>query len=456
MSGKRTKTVPHTVPHKQENVMERNKLTDRYVASLKPADKEYKRGDGNGLYIRVRAEGAKSWLLVYGFGGKRRTMQLGAYPTISLSAARKMTQEAQEAKARGEDPKVLKMERMAEAEAKLKAEKAARDRMTVSQLFEVWVENDLVKRKDKGQGARRSFGKDVLPKIGETPVEDVTRGQIMSLLEGVAKRAPIVAREMAGNLRQMWGYGIRKEIAKDDPTARLKKDDFGRKKMGERVLEVEEIRALAGLLPKARMQEASIAAIWIMLATCCRVGEISQARWKDVNFEAGVWVIPAENAKNGKAHRVVLSDFAKARFQELARLNEGRGSQWVLPASKKDGDEHIYLKSLTKQIGGRQRSEKSAGENRSSNTSALELEGGRWTPHDLRRTGATLMRKLKVSSDTIEKCLNHVETNKLKRIYQRDDLEDEQAEAWRLLGARIEVLVSGGGNVVVVDFRSAA
>jgi integrase len=254
----------------------------------------------------------------------------------------------------------------------------------------------------------------------------------------------------------MWGYGIRKEVAKDDPTARLRKDDFGRKMMGDRTLEAEEIQALAEMLPKARVQGASIAAIWIMLATCCRVGEISRARWKDVDFKAGVWVIPAEHAKNGKEHRVKLSGFAERWFRELARLNEGRGSQWVLPASQKDGDEHICLKSLTKQIGDRQRSGKSAMAHRSSNTTGLALEGGQWTPHDLRRTGATLMRKLKVSSDVVEKCLNHVEMNKLKRIYQRDDLEDEQAEAWRLLGDRIEVLVSGGSNVVVVDFRSAA
>jgi integrase len=296
----------------------------------------------------------------------------------------------------------------------------------------------------------------VLPKIGETPVEDVTRGQIVGLLESVAKRAPIVARNLLGDLHQMWGYGIRKEIAKDDPTARLKKDDFGRKRMGDRTLEAKEIQALAGLLPKARMQEASIAAIWIMLATCCRVGEISRARWKDVDFKAGVWVIPAENAKNGKAHRVVLSGFAERWFRELARLNERRGSRWVLPASQKDGDEHICLKSLTKQIGDRQRAGKPSMSHRSSNTMGLALEGGQWTPHDLRRTGATFMGDLGVRPDVIEKCLNHAEPSALKRTYHHQKLEDEQAEAWGLLGDWLETLVSGGSNVVAVDFRSAA
>ena len=55
-------------------------------------------------------------------------------------------------------------------------------------------------------------------------------------------------------------------------------------------------------------------------------------------------------------------------------------------------------------------------------------------------------------------CLNHVEDNKLKRIYQRHELKAEQQEAWRLLGERIALLLSAGEheNVVVGRFAKTA
>jgi len=78
--------------------------------------------------------------------------------------------------------------------------------------------------------------------------------------------------------------------------------------------------------------------------------------------------------------------------------------------------------------------------NRSKATGALLLTGGAWTPHDLRRTGATMMGTLGVRPDIIEKCLNHVEQNKLIRVYQRQEMTPEQRDAWRLLGDRLEIL----------------
>ena len=77
-------------------------------------------------------------------------------------------------------------------------------------------------------------------------------------------------------------------------------------------------------------------------------------------------------------------------------------------------------------------------------TGALLLFGGAWTPHDLRRTGATMMGELYVMGEVIERCLNHVERNKLKRMYQRHELKAEQREAWRLLGERIALPLSAG------------
>jgi len=94
--------------------------------------------------------------------------------------------------------------------------------------------------------------------------------------------------------------------------------------------------------------------------------------------------------------------------------------------------------------------------NRTKATGALLLSGGGWTPHDLRRTGATMMGELGVTGEVIERCLNHVEQNRLKRIYQRHALKAEQRDAWRRLGSRLELLLASDEQEKVFIGRFAA
>ncbi len=87
-------------------------------------------------------------------------------------------------------------------------------------------------------------------------------------------------------------------------------------------------------------------------------------------------------------------------------------------------------------------------------TSSLMLPGGKWTPHDLRRTGATLMGSLGIRPDVIERCLNHTEQNKIQRIYQRAELRPEMAAAWQLLGERLAALLAEKDVAKVVAMQT--
>ena len=279
---------------------------------------------------------------------------------------------------------------------------------------------------------------------------------VAACLDKVVERgSPVIARNLLGDLRQMFGFAIKREYVENDPTSHLKRDDFGKKIERDRILTEGEVETLVRILPFAGLHAAGVAAVWVMLSTCCRVGEIIRARWSDVDLASGVWRIPPDNAKNGKEHSVFLSDFAVRHFEKLKELatdENGKVSAWVMPASQKEG--HVCVKSLSKQVGDRQRGDGAPMKNRTKLTSALILPRGKWTPHDLRRTGATMMGALGVRPDVIEKCLNHVEQNTLVRIYQRQSLQAEQKEAWRLLGERLELLTSGVDNVVTLK-RSA-
>ena len=148
------------------------------------------------------------------------------------------------------------------------------------------------------------------------------------------------------------------------------------------------------------------------------------------------WLI-VEN-KSDRPHIVHLSDFAAGALQEILAIQDH--DVWLFP--NRTGTEHVCEKTLTKQIGDRQRGDKPPINRRSKtkHANSLTLSGGRWTPHDLRRTASTLMGELGVLDQVIERCLNHTEENKIKRTYQRQQLFAARKDAFALLGRKLEEL----------------
>ena len=147
---------------------------------------------------------------------------------------------------------------------------------------------------------RRMFTKDVLPELGVMAVEDVKKRHIAAMLDKTKERGiGRMVNLMLSLTRQMFRFAVSRDWIEADPTATLKKADFGGKEVErERVLSEDEIRELFTKMPGARFIPTTESAIWIMLSTCCRVGEISQARWVDLDLTALRWRIPPDVAKN--------------------------------------------------------------------------------------------------------------------------------------------------------------
>ena len=83
-------------------------LTDTRIRNAKPKAQAYKLSDGGGMYLFVTPNGARYWRLDYRFAGKRRTLALGIYPTVTLSNARSRREDARASLAKDIDPSVVK------------------------------------------------------------------------------------------------------------------------------------------------------------------------------------------------------------------------------------------------------------------------------------------------------------------------------------------------------------
>lgn len=423
-------------------------LTVKQIENAKPKDKPYKLMDGDGLQLRIAVDGIKTWLVRYMFDGKERQYRLPELygdgdGRIGLKEAREEATHVRALARKGIDIQIkLDNERQAEVE---RQEVEVAQSKTLNDLFNVWVQT--VDRKDGGKELRRSFTRDVFPVAGDLKLSKVQPEHIEEILKSVVKRGSNrISVTMFADLKQMFRWAGRKRAWKtlfENPTdeVELKKILPSEYEGGERTraLSEDEVRELAEKLPKSGLMPKTQIAMWLMLSCCCRIGEVVRARWEHVDLDAGVWTIPAENSKNKKVHKIFLSPVSRKKFQELKEISTS--DKWCFPDTT--GKTYVCTKSTTKQVRDRQivAIGRKPMTNRSKNFDALLLVNGDWVPHDLRRTGATIMQSLHVAPAIIERVLNHVEPSKLVRTYQTYDYADEKRDAWNRLGKRLAELV---------------
>ena len=144
------------------------------------------------------------------------------------------------------------------------------------------------------------------------------KGHIAEITDRLLQRGVNrMAKVVFSLTRQMFRFAVTRDLLESDPTALLSKKNIGGANVErDRVLDEDEIKELAKKLPAANMAETATLAVWIVLATCCRIGELLKARWDHVDLERKFWRIPAQNSKNNREHIVYLIFFCCLSFHQ--------------------------------------------------------------------------------------------------------------------------------------------
>jgi integrase len=471
------------------NAQRRRVETVKQLQALGPSDDGSKvlLGDGLTGVVRAGRDGAISvhvgWR--YRFAGKVRELRIGTWRDKDGMSLKSLRDERDRLAAEvrgGIDPIERKAAERLQADAEAAeqqrrdrerieaardAELAAQRRLTVRQVFNQWQRVELkpqiladgtrIGRKDGGEWVKQSFERRVFPRLGSTPAEDVRRADLLAILDDTkAEGHRRTANVLFADLRQMFRFAAEREIVQRNPLEGIKRARVGGKDTKrERVLSDDEIHALWRAVPQARLSQRSALAVWLILSTAVRVGEAMGARWEHVNLQARTWYLP--NTKNQRDHTIHLSDFALQQFEALAALREldddGQPVPWVFPAT--DRAKSVCIKSFGKQLADRQREPEARMSNRTKATHALALPGGKWTAHDLRRTAATLMARVRINKDVINECLNH-KLDGISATYMPERRQEEQVLAFDAIGQRLAQLTSDeGASANVLPLRAA-
>jgi integrase len=389
--------------------------------------------DGRGLYLQVRNETSKSWLLKYSIDKRPRAMGLGSAFDFSLADARERRDDLRKLIKRGIDPleqKVAdKLAKKVEA-AKAITFRAAAERLIASER-KGWKN---AKHASQWSATLKTYA---YPVIGDLPVQAVDTGLVMKILDPIWSTKTETATRLRGRIESVLNsakaFG---EFNGENPARWKGKLDATLAKPSD-VASIKNQAALAyadlpDFMMNLRKREGiAAAALEFQILTASRPGNAMGARWCEIDVAAAVWTIAPENMKGKKQHKVPLSAAALA---VLAGLEKIRTGEFVFYSA--DGKKPLSNAATRALIDRMNEANEKAGRAKWSDPQT----GKAIVPHGFRSTFRTWAGdKTNFPREVIEKALAHLVGDETERAYDRGNLFEKRKDlmdAWAAFATR--------------------
>lgn len=376
-------------------------LTDTQIKGLRVSPAPKKHSDGGGLHLLVSPQGSKLRRLAYRHGGKQKLLALGAYPSTSLSDARRKREDAKRLLATGIDPSL---------QAKLdKIAKQATDANTFGAIAEEYLAKSEREGKAGATMAKKRWLVGIASgELGNRPITEISAAEILVPLRKVEALGNYeTARRLRATIGQVFRYAISTARAENDPTFGLR-GALTTPTVTHRAA-VTDWSALAGLLRALWGYEGTLetrAALKLMALLYPRPGELRQAEWSEFDLDNGIWTIPASRSKMRREHRKPLP---AAAIDILRDLRNHTGNRRLAFPSIQSPERPLSENTLNAAL------------------RRLGYAQSEMTSHGFRATASTLLNESgKWHADAIEAELGHVGADEVRRAYHRAAYWDER------------------------------
>jgi integrase len=398
-------------------------LTDTQIKKLEPKEKEYKLADGYGLFIRVRPTARMDWRFIYTapITKKRQSMSFGTYPIITLSRARTLREEALRLITRNIDPKEHKED---------KGRQSKLDHMTTFKT----VMNDWIEVKgstisdDHKTDIRRSLELHILPAIADRPIKEITNREVIDTLKPLAAKGSLeMVKRICQRVNEVMTFAVNTGLMEHNSFIGIRKAFQQPEKKSLPTIEPKELPGLLADINRASIKMVTRCLIEWQLHTMTRPSEAAGARWDELDLSNDLWIIPAERMKkssNGE-HRVPLTPQTLQLIDYLKPISGSR--DYLFPA---DRNPKKHTNSATANM-------------------ALKRMGyhKKLVAHGLRSLASTTLNEQGFDPDVIETCLAHIDSNSVRKAYNRTDYLERRRKVMAWWSEHINDAASGSVSI---------
>lgn len=377
-------------------------LTVKTIESAKGKEKVYKLSDGDGLQLRVRPNGNKSWLFDYikPTTKKRSSIGLGGFPEVSLANARKLRDKNRELVAQGIDPKEYKDDK--------RLKNQIEQFNTFESVAREWFE---VKRTEVTEGYAtdilRSFELYAFPSFGHKPISKLTAPYVIELLKPIEKSGTLeTLKRVIQRTNEVMTQGVNTGLLHSNPLAGIKAAFKKPMKTNLPTIEAEELPGFLEDVQNANMKLVTRFLLFWQLHTMTRPNEAAHAEWSEIDFEKELWIIPGARMKNGSEHKIPLTNQTLKILSKLKAISGHR--KHIFPGDRNPSS-HMNeqtVNDVIKRIG----------------------YSGKLVSHGFRSLASTVLNDNGFDPDVIEKALSHTEQNEVRKAYNRAKYLEKRKE----------------------------
>ncbi len=392
-------------------------LTNTEVERSKPKDKEYNLVDGQGLSLRVKTTGTKTWIFNYYHPTtqKRTNLTIGNYPEISIAQARLQRKEWRALLAQRIDPQTHK--------ARIAREQELAEANTFLAIAEKW------RIKKQGEIADKTLSKywsslrlHVFPFIGSYPIAEIVPTLALIPLQRVEQRNNTdMANRLAGYINEILNFAVNGGLIPFNPCLKMSKTLKQHKKENNPHITSEELPTFMETLANAQIQPQTRLLVQFQMLTMTRPNEASGAQWSEIDLVKKLWTIPAERMKAREIHIIPLSRQAIKILEELKPIT-GR-FRHIFP---KRGNNYEPM-------------------NPSSANMAIKRlgYGGKQTAHGLRGLARTHLADTNVIYEHAEACLAHRTGSNVSQSYNHATYMTQRKKIMQDWGDYVEQCAQG-------------
>lgn len=393
-------------------------LTDMVVRQAKATGKDYTIGDFDGLSLGVTAEGGKSWHFRYSWLGKQKRMSLGTYPEVSLLHARIRRDEARALVAKDINPQCFR--------DKWRREVRQASVHSFSVVYEKWLAHRRLSLKEGRQCTLtlipQIFAKDVLPRLRDRSIYDITRAELLEVLGRIEHRKALsVAEKVRSWLNQLFRFalvvvpGLERNPASDLDVVAMPQPPVRHNPF----LRMPELPELLKLLRKYPGRLQTQLGVRLLLLTGVRTGELRLATPDQFHLDDGLWIIPPDVVKQLET-KMMRENLRSEDIPPYIVPLSVQAIEVVRHMLDRVQPAQCYLfpgaKSLRNRI--------------SENTlnHALKRIGyeGLLTGHGIRATISTALHEIGYPEPWVDAQLSHVDPNAVRRAYNHAEYVEQR------------------------------
>lgn len=370
-----------------------------------------------GLVLQISPNGqSRHWIYRTTIGGKRRHIGLGSFPTVTLAMGRELAREAYLSIRKGQNPIE---ERKAAISALVAAEKRG---LTFADAMEKYLAIKLAEfnsEKHRKQW-RATLDQYAIPTLGKMLVADIQVQDMRRTLEPIWTDKTETASRLRGRIEAVLSWATVAGHREGDNPARWKGNLSEMLPKPSKLAKVAHQPALAlddaaaWFADLGQREGMGARALEFLAMTASRSGEIRGATWDEIDFEVGLWIIPADRMKMSREHRIPLTSEAVALLVALPRFD---GSPHVFPAAKGGMISDMTISAVMRRQGFK------------------DARTGRTAvPHGLRSTFRDwAAERTEYPRDMAEISLAHNVGSEVERAYRRGDMVEKRRammDAW--------------------------